>query len=71
MAGPVATVSDARTDPPPCRHCGRPVGVYEPLIWRRPDGALEACGWLSARERPEHAHPLSAFFHADCVAEAT
>lgn len=53
-------------DPPACHACGRPLGVYELLHWRRPDGMLEACGWLQAREHPDHAHADSAFFHAAC-----
>ena len=69
MAGSLAAVTDALPDPPPCDGCGRPLGVYEPLCWRRPDGTSVVRGWLSIREHPEHAHPLSAFFHAGCAAE--
>ncbi|MGZ4268346.1 MAG: hypothetical protein ACXVFN_02450 [Solirubrobacteraceae bacterium] len=52
--------------PPPCSSCGEPLGVYEPLHWRRPDGSVVRCGWLQARTDPDHAHPLSAFFHVAC-----
>lgn len=52
---------------PACDVCGEAVGVYEPLQWRRPDGSLLRCGWLEAREHPDHDHPLSRFFHLDCL----
>lgn len=56
--------------PPRCGWCGGPVGVYEVLGWRRPDGTVESCGWLQAREDPEHVDPRSAFFHRDCAPHA-
>ncbi len=70
MAGPLPALSGEPKGPPRCHRCGLPLGVYELLHWRRPDGTLVACGWLNARERRDHAHPRSAFFHITCTPEA-
>lgn len=51
---------------PRCAACGGVLGVYERLLWRRPDASVVACGWLEARTDACHAHPGSAFFHAAC-----
>ena len=56
--------------PPRCAACDRALGVYERLLWRRPDGSVVACGWLEARADAHHAHPDSAFFHATCRLDA-
>lgn len=34
-----------------CSWCGDPIGAYEPIWWRHPDGRDEPCGLLAVRER--------------------
>ena len=54
-----------------CAHCARPIGAYEPMWWRRPDGTLSASGYLRLREDPQYPLAGSAYFHADCLGAAS
>ena len=50
-----------------CSRCAGRIGAYEPLWWRRPDGAVASSSFLAVRADPLHAQPGSAFFHGDCL----
>jgi len=65
MRGPSRSGS---THPPRCAHCRLRIGVYEPLVWQRPDGALIRSGWLLLREDPLHHAPGSLVYHPGCAA---
>jgi hypothetical protein len=50
-----------------CARCSRPIGAYEPVWWRRPDGSLSATGYLRVRDDPRFHLPGSAYFHERCL----
>ena len=50
-----------------CSGCARRIGVYEPIWWRRPDGALDESSFLRLRDHPLRDAPGSAFFHQECL----
>ena len=56
------------TDFPTCALCAERIGAYEPLCWRRPDGAVSTSGLLRAREDPDFSRPGSVLYHRDCFA---
>ena len=50
-----------------CDRCGHRIGVYEPMVWRRPDGEMLLTGFLSVRDHSDLGHADSQFFHPACL----
>jgi hypothetical protein len=52
-----------------CAGCGSRIGIYEPLLWRLPDGSVIEAGWLAVREDVRAHHPASVFYHRGCLSD--
>jgi hypothetical protein len=65
-AGSVATSGE----PPRCRRCGAPIGVYEPLVYEAGDGAPVRSAFLRLPPELGREPQRAAFFHVACHAAA-
>lgn len=59
-------VHDLNDTPPSCGHCGDPIGVYEPLVYERGDGAPVTSAYLRLPDDVREARAPTTFFHAAC-----
>jgi hypothetical protein len=65
-AGDDHHVHDLTDTPPSCGHCGHPIGVYEPLVYERADGAPVTSAYLRLPDDVREARAPTTFFHAAC-----
>jgi len=51
-----------------CGLCDEGIGVYEPLVWIRPDGEAIPTSFLALRRDPDYGPGVGIVLHAACHA---
>jgi hypothetical protein len=50
-----------------CDRCGEPIGAYEELWWRRPDGSIIDASFTNVQKEGWRDDPASKFYHRACL----